>query len=177
MIVVVSDTHRTDGPDLSAPLRETIQSAKRVAHAGDFTTEAVLEGFQSLADTVHGVAGNRDRPAVADRLPAARTFAVGPYTVAMTHRQAGGRTGLSHFGAERDADLVISGHTHQPHVVTGSGPALLNPGSHADPRGGDPTYATLELAGDTLCGRVLTVEGRERESFQVEGRNGPGGGA
>lgn len=176
MIVVVSDTHRTDRPGLDGSLREAVQSADRVLHAGDFTTEAVLEGFESNSRSLLGVAGNRDGPGVSERLPAARTLAIGPYTVAMTHRQDGGQTGLAYFGAERDADLVISGHTHQAHVVTGSGPTLLNPGSHADPRGGEPTYATLELADGTLRGRVLTVAGTEKRSFAVEGRNEPGDG-
>jgi hypothetical protein len=171
MIVVLSDTHRTERPGLSPPLREAVSRADRVVHAGDFTTEAVLDGFHSTARELLAVAGNRDEPAVAQRLPAARTFEYAGVTVALTHRQAGGQTGLSYFGAERDADLVISGHTHRPHVLEGGGPTLLNPGSHADPRGGERTYATLEREGTALVGRILSVSGTENEAFRVEGRN------
>lgn len=171
MIVVVSDTHRTERPGLEGHLAEAVSRADRVIHAGDFTTEAVLDGFHEVTDTLLAVAGNRDVPAVADRLPSARTLDLHGFTVALTHTQAGGQTGLSYFGAERDADLVVSGHTHRPHVVSGDGPALLNPGSHADPRGGEPTYATLEVAEGTLVGTIRTVSGTEEQGFRLEGRN------
>lgn len=171
MIVVVSDTHRTERPGLEGHLAEAVSRADWVIHAGDFTTEAVLDGFHEVTDTLLAVAGNRDVPAVADRLPSARTLDLHGFTVALTHTQAGGQTGLSYFGAERDADLVVSGHTHRPHVVSGDGPALLNPGSHADPRGGEPTYATLEVAEGTLVGTIRTVSGTEEQGFRLEGRN------
>ena len=171
MIVVLSDTHRTERPGLEPPLREAVSRADRVIHAGDFTTEAVLDGFTSVARELVAVAGNRDEPAVSDRLPAARTLEIAGFTVALTHTQAGGQTGLSYFGAERAADLVVSGHTHRPHVVSGDGPVLLNPGSHADPRGGDPTYATLVVADGAIEGRIWAVSGTEKRGFRVEGRN------
>lgn len=172
MIVVLSDTHRSERPALDPELDRAVRRADRLIHAGDFTTEAVVDGFQSRADTVLAVAGNRDSVGVSERLPSARTFSIGEFTVALTHRQSGGQTGLSYFGTERDADLVISGHTHRPHAVTDHRPALLNPGSHADPRGGEPTYATLEVVAGDLEGTIYTTGGKERESFRVEGRNG-----
>jgi len=176
MIVVLSDTHRRERPGLRGPLQEAVNEADRVIHAGDFTTEAVLDGFQSVAGEFLGVAGNRDEPAVEDRLPKARTLEAGGLTVAVTHRQSGGQTGLSYFGAEREADLVISGHTHRPELVTGEGPTLLNPGSHADPRGGEATYAVLEAGDGFLTGSIRTFSGTEKEVFRVEGRNGPDSG-
>ncbi|MDZ7849894.1 MAG: metallophosphoesterase [Halodesulfurarchaeum sp.] len=171
MIVVVSDTHRTERPGLDDHLAEAVSRADRVIHAGDFTTEAVLDGFHEMAHTLFAVAGNRDDTAVIDRLPEARTLDVNGFTVAVTHTQAGGRTGLSYFGAERDADLVISGHTHRPHFVSGDGPALLNPGSHADPRGGEPTYATFEVQNGRIEGVIRTVSGTKEQGFRLEGRN------
>lgn len=171
MIVVLSDTHRRERPGLDGPLAEAVSRADRVIHAGDFTTAAVLSGFQEQAEALLGVAGNRDDPEVTDRLPAARTVAIGPITAAVTHRQEGGKTGLRYFGAERDADLVISGHTHAPHVVDGEGPLLLNPGSHADPRGGTATYATLSRENNGLTGRIHTISGTVEKRFRVEGRN------
>ncbi len=171
MIVVVSDTHRTERPGLEGQLREAVTRADLVIHAGDFTTEAVLDGFHSMADTLFAVAGNRDTPAVSDRLSQTRTLEIGGLTVAVTHTQSSGQTGLSYFGAERGADLVISGHTHVPHFVTGEGPTLLNPGSHTDPRSGEPTYAELEPGDGVLRGGIHTVSGEEKQGFRVEGRN------
>jgi putative phosphoesterase len=176
MIVVLSDTHRHERPGLAGPLAEAVTDADRVIHAGDFTTEAVLDGFQERSEEFFGVTGNRDDPAVAQRLPSARTVTLGPITAAVTHRQEGGETGLRYFGEERDADLVVSGHTHAPHVLDGEGPLLLNPGSHADPRGGTATYATLERAGDGLDGAIHATSGTVEKQFRVEGRNGAGTG-
>ncbi len=170
MIVVLSDTHQRERPALDPALDEAVRRADRVIHAGDFTTEAVVDGFQSRADLLQAVSGNRDSPAVSDRLPSARTLSIGDFTVALTHRQAGGQTGLRYFGEERAADLVISGHTHRPHAVTDHRPALLNPGSHADPREGEPTYATLEIVDEGLEGAIYTTAGRNGEAFRVEGR-------
>ncbi|MFP4529725.1 MAG: metallophosphoesterase [Halodesulfurarchaeum sp.] len=171
MIVVVSDTHRTERPGLDGHLAEAVSRADRVIHAGDFTTEAVLDGFHAATDALLAVAGNRDDPAVTARLPEARTLDLHGFTIALTHTQAGGQTGLSYFGAEREADLVISGHTHRPHVVQGDGPVLFNPGSHADPRGGEPTYGTLEVTAGTLAGTIRTVSGTDEQGFRLEGRN------
>lgn len=172
MLVVVSDTHREDRPGLEGTLQRSVREADRVVHAGDFTTEAVLDGFESVSRTFLAVHGNADTPGVQARLPEARTVAVGEVTVALTHTQRGGTTGLSFFGAERDADLVVFGHTHQPTVVDTGDRVLLNPGSHADPRGGDPTYAVLEPAETGLTGEIRTLEGSVVRSVRVEGRNG-----
>lgn len=174
-IVVVSDTHRTDRPGLAGSLREAVRGADLVLHAGDFTTAAVLDGFQSASRTFMAVHGNADTPAVTQRLPASRTLEVGAVRVAMTHTQRGGETGLEYFGAERGADLVISGHTHRSHVRDTGGRILLNPGSHADPRGGQATYAVLEAVDDRLTGRILSLDGTVREKFGVEGRSGTEG--
>ncbi|MFB6086232.1 MAG: metallophosphoesterase [Halodesulfurarchaeum sp.] len=171
MLVVLSDTHRTDRPGLDGQLAEAVSRAHRVIHAGDFTTEAVLDGFQATADSLLAVAGNRDSPGVTARLPEARTLDLRGFTVALTHTRAGGQTGLAYFGDERDADLVISGHTHRPHVVSGTGPTLLNPGSHADPRGGEPTFAELTATEGAIEGAIRTVSGREKRRFRVKGRN------
>lgn len=170
MLVVVSDTHRSERPGLEGSLREAAREAQMVLHAGDFTTEAVLDGFQSVSREFLGVHGNADTPGVSSRLPTARTLEFGGYTIAMTHTQRGGTTGLSYFGAERDADVVIFGHTHQAQVVETGDLTLLNPGSHADSRGGELTYAVLEADGE-LTGTIRTVEDRVERRFRVEDRS------
>lgn len=177
MIVVLSDTHRTERPGVSGGLADAVRAADRVVHAGDFTTEAVLDGFQSVSHSLLAVHGNADRPAVTERLPAARTFDVAGLTVAVTHTQRGGATGLEYFGLERGADLVVSGHTHRPHVEDTGDLVLLNPGSHTDPRSGEPTYGVLESGTESgLEGRIETVDGTIVQEIRVEGRGEQRGG-
>lgn len=147
MLVVLSDTHSDAGHELAGRAREAVAAAEAVVHAGDFTAPAALDAFRGAADALHAVHGNADAPAVRERLPPARTVAALGLRIAVTHRCEGGDTGLVMFGREREADLVVSGHTHRPRFQSSeTGPALLNPGSHADPRGGPASHAELVRA-------------------------------
>ena len=75
----------------------------------------------------------------------------------------GGPTALSLFGRERDADVVVYGHSHKP-TLDASGPvALLNPGSHAQPRGNRAAHAELTPVDGGLRCRLVTPDG---EAFE-----------
>jgi putative phosphoesterase len=165
-VLVLADTHGTDDPRLTDHLRERLGAADLVVHAGDFTTETVLERFRAATDRLLAVHGNADDPTVRERLPEARTLDYEGFTVAVTHRR-GSATELSLFGRERGADLVVSGHTHRPTVRPGP-PTLVNPGSHADPRGHRPGYAALRVADDRLRGELRAPDGGVHEEFVVE---------
>lgn len=167
MLVVCSDTHGRDGPRLEGRTLSAVSEADLVVHAGDLTTPAALEGFRDRADRLLAVHGNADAAPVAEALPSARTLTYGGVRIAVTHRSGGGPTGLAMFGRERGADLVVSGHTHQPGVADGD-PVLLNPGSHADPRGHRPAHAELESDDGGLAGRLCQPDGSVFERFRVE---------
>jgi putative phosphoesterase len=171
MLVVVSDSHQTDGHGLEGRTRDAVASADVVAHAGDFVTPIALDAFRDVTARLHAVHGNADRPAVQDRLSTATTFTYADVTVAMTHTQRGGPTGLALFGRERGADLVVSGHTHRPQFTTTDDVALLNPGSHADPRGNRPGHAELEPTADGLSGRLVSPDGTVHRTFDVTARS------
>ncbi|GAA0649586.1 metallophosphoesterase [Salarchaeum japonicum] len=170
MIAVVSDTHSETGHELAGRTRDAVEAAEVVLHAGDFTTEAALDAFHDAADRLHAVHGNADTPAVRDRLPDARTVELAGVRVAMTHTERGGDTGLAMFGRQRGADLVISGHTHRPRVADAGDVVLLNPGTHAEPRGHPVTHAELEPTDDGLRGKIKRQDGTVVEAFGVEGR-------
>lgn len=167
MLVVLSDTHRESGHGLSGPALDAVRSADRVVHSGDFTTEAVVDAFADEAARLEAVHGNVDEPAVRDRLPETRVFEYEGVRVAVAHRRDGGATGLALFGRAQGADLVISGHTHRPAVVEADDVVLLNPGSHADPRGHRAAFAELEPAEEGLAGRLREVDGTVIEPVSV----------
>lgn len=171
MLVVLSDTHGTDDHRLVGAAREAVAEADLVVHAGDFSTEAVLDAFHAVAADFRGVYGNTDSAAVRDRLPSATTFEYEDIRIAATHTRNGGHAGLTMFGRERDADLVVFGHSHRPTVDTGGDVTLLNPGSHADPRGNRQSFAVLEPTADGLDGRLVTVDGEVFERFTVGTRS------
>jgi hypothetical protein len=167
MLVVVSDSHRQTDHGLDGRTLDAVRDADAVVHAGDFTTPAALDAFRDVADRLHAVHGNADGPAVRERLPTALSFSYAGVDVAMTHRQEGGAMGLELFGRERAADLVVSGHTHRPQVTALETTTLLNPGSHADPRGNRRGHAELEATDDGLRGRLVSPDGSVAETFDV----------
>jgi uncharacterized protein len=167
MIAIFSDTHSTDGHELTEAALEAARTAEAVIHAGDFTRTAALEAFQRECPRLFAVHGNADSAAVRDRLPAARTVEAKGVRIAVTHRRDGGATGLAMFGRSRDADVVVSGHTHRPTVVETDDVVLLNPGSHAQPRGNRPGFAVLEGVNGGLRGELRAPSGDVAESFLV----------
>lgn len=170
MFVVLSDTHGREDTRLAGRARDAVRRADVVLHCGDFVTEAVLDAFHEATDEFYAVHGNVDEAGVRDRLPATRTVALDGVTVAMRHRPEGGDTGLAMFGRERDADLVLHGHTHRPRVSDTGDLVIVNPGSHADPRGNPTSHAELVPNDDGgLDGELRTRDGSILESFTVGG--------
>ncbi|MFD1646962.1 metallophosphoesterase [Haloarchaeobius litoreus] len=167
MLVVVSDTHSHTGHALTGRTREAVENADLVVHAGDFVSPDVLDAFYEVAPELRAVHGNADAPAVIERLPTARVVDYEGVRIAVTHRRSGGATGLRMFGREKGADLVVSGHTHRPTVVETDDVTLLNPGSHAQPRGNRPGHAELEPTDGGLSGRIVQPDGTLIEEFSV----------
>ncbi|MFB6103995.1 MAG: YfcE family phosphodiesterase [Halobacteriaceae archaeon] len=167
MIVALADTHRETGHGLAGHTAAAVERADWVIHAGDFTTQPVLEAFQAVTGRLVAVHGNRDVAGVCERLPATDTVEVGDSTLVVTHRSASGDAGLGYLGRAHDAALVIAGHTHRPRIGEVGGLTLLNPGSHTTPRGGPPTHAELRECDDGLRVRIVTRDGRCQEYVLV----------
>jgi len=167
MLTVLSDTHGTDESRLHGRTLEAVREADLVVHAGDFSTERVLDAFVAESARLFAVYGNTDDLGVRSRLPKARTFAYGGVRFALTHTRRGGPTALALFGRERGADAVVFGHSHRPTVERGRGVLLLNPGSHAEPRGNRAGHAELEPADGGLDGRLVGVDGEVVDRFRV----------
>ncbi|MDG5757852.1 metallophosphoesterase [Natronococcus sp. A-GB1] len=170
MIAIFSDTHSSDGHELEGKALEAARNAETVIHAGDFTSTAALEAFRAECDRLFAVHGNADSAAVRERLPTARTVEAEGVRFAVTHRREGGATGLAMFGRSRDADVVVSGHSHRPTVVETDDIVLLNPGSHVQPRGNRPGFAVLERDGDELSGEIREPDGTVLETVSVATR-------
>ncbi|MFC4406750.1 metallophosphoesterase [Haloarchaeobius iranensis] len=171
MLVVCSDTHSHTVHALTGRTSEAVGAAELVVHAGDFVSPDALDAFYEVASELRAVHGNADGPAVTERLPTARVVEHEGVRIAVTHRRSGGATGLAMFGREKGADLVVSGHTHRPTVVDTGDVTLLNPGSHAQPRGNRPGHAELEPTDDGLSGRIVQPDGTLVEEFSVRARD------
>lgn len=168
MIAVLSDTHGQDDPRLEGRPLMAVEDAELVLHAGDFVREPVLDAFEELAAEFVGVSGNLDDEAIRARLPRAVTLTIEGFTIAMTHTVEGGETGLAMFGRECGAHLVIFGHSHRPSYRWLGELGLLNPGSHANPRGNRPAHAELRIVEGRLEGTLYEPDGTPFERFEIE---------
>ena len=169
MLVVLSDTHSTDDTKLRGRTRGAVADADLVVHAGDFYREPVLDGFERAANSLRAVFGNNDGATIRDRLPEVRTVEFGGVRFAVTHRHRSGDTGLVMLARGRDADAVICGHSHRPRFDDSTAVPILNPGSHAQPRGNRPAHAELESVEGGLDGRLVTPDGEVFQRFRIEG--------
>ena len=171
MFVVLSDTHATEDPGLTPAIREALADAEGLIHAGDFVRGPVLDAFQTMVPEVYAVHGNVDDDDIRARLPRSEIVTLGEFRLLVVHTVRGGETGLATFGRENEADLVISGHTHNPGYTWTGSLGLLNPGSHSNPRGNRPAFATLSVTNDALEGALLEPDGSQFERFRVEREN------
>lgn len=176
MIVVVSDTHGTDGHRLEGRVLDAVRGAELVLHAGDFTTEAVYEALRAEAgDDRDGggelvaVAGNNDDTGVRARVERTRVVERAGVRFVVVHGHEHDETTLSLLGRQEGADVVVVGHSHRARWDPGGAVAVLNPGSYADPRWNRPAYAELEQTAEGLSGRLLTPDGDVLEAFSVTG--------
>ena len=123
IVGVISDTHGLVRPQAL----EALAGAWLILHAGDIGNPEVLDALSAIAPLV-AIRGNVDRGAWAGRLPECTSLEI-----------LGRRTCIVHdlktleAGAAQRYDLVISGHSHQPHCRREGGALFLNPGS-AGPR-------------------------------------------
>ena len=155
MIVLLGDTHRQADHGLDGTLLDRVHSAAAVVHTGDFVTTDVVDAFErTVGGQFVGVHGNADAADVRSRLPDRQTVTVDGRTIVVVHGHDHTPTLLSFLGREAGADLVVFGHSHRPMIEPGP-VALCNPGSHASPRGGSPTYGLLE---GSRC-RIMTTAG------------------
>lgn len=167
MLAVLSDTHADAAPSLTPHLEEVVQRTDGLIHAGDFTTEAALDGFERVADDLFAVAGNRDSAAIRDRLPAQRVVERFGRRLLVVHGHQHSATALHLLARQEEADVAIVGHSHRPTIEREGDLILLNPGSHADPRRYRPGYAVVEDAGSGVRVRLRSVSGDDIRSVSV----------
>jgi putative phosphoesterase len=168
VIAVLSDTHREDGHGLTGRTREAVREASVLVHAGDFTTPSTFASLREAAGRIEAVHGNRDVPVLRDRLPAQRTVEREGVRMALVHGHEHDETALSLLGRSQEADVVVFGHSHRPLIVETGDVVLLNPGSHADPRGNPAAHAELTSTEEGVVVRLLTSDGAEIDAARVD---------
>ena len=158
-LVLMSDTHLpARARDLPPALWTAVDEADVVVHAGDWTSEELLDRLDARAARLVGVLGNNEHGAPRERLPEVARVDLGGVRFAVVH-ETGGKEGRERRADVDfpDADVLVFGHSHIPwDTVSPGGLRLLNPGSPTDrrrmPRA---TFMTATVHGEALHDVVL----------------------
>lgn len=147
LIGLISDTHIPDrAKEIPEKVLKAFSDVDLILHAGDLTSLTVLEELEKLAPVI-AIRGNMDRARGID-LPIAKVIEAEGLKIGIVHGEVYPRADtqqLVYIAKELDADILVSGHSHQPKIEQTDGVLLLNPGSPVVPRLADRTVMLLEI--------------------------------
>jgi uncharacterized protein len=174
---VIADTHIPEAlPGLPKEISRIFQGVDLILHAGDITSEVVLDDLRCVAPVV-AVRGNHDRL----DLPGSIVVEIGGKRIGLTH---GNRPGWQELPsivsnevfdgrpfwwggfqghalrAFQDVDVIVFGHFHRPYVAWQKNVLLFNPGAVYQLT---PEEAKAESGrSPTLLRRVYLLNARRR---------------
>jgi putative phosphoesterase len=150
-IGIISDTHGLLRPEAERRLA----GVDHIVHAGDIGRPEIVAALRRIAP-VTAIRGNVDRGEWAREYPDTTLLRLAGKSIYILHD-------LKKLQEDRDADVIVSGHSHIPKVETGGGVLYLNPGSAGRRRFKLPiTLATLDVMPDGLRPEIHDLEAVER---------------
>ena len=148
-IGVISDTHGLVRPEV----RPAFDGVDLILHAGDVGNAEVLKELASIPRVI-AVRGNNDNGPWAKTIPETEVVRIGRVGIYILHNLKEIEGGP----ADRNCQVVISGHSHQPSIETRGGVLFLNPGSAGPRRFKLPiTVARLTIAGSAVNGEIIDL--------------------
>lgn len=176
LVGVIADTHVPQRlKRLPSGIARVFDGVQLILHAGDINSARVLKELSRIAPLV-AVAGNADPPWW--DLPRSRIVEVEGCRIGLTHGHGGWRRYLQDKARMRlwgydpmrylryareafgDANVIVSGHTHRPHLAYLDGTLLFNPGSVAPDYyiAVGPTVGVLCIEDGTARARIVPIE-------------------
>jgi uncharacterized protein len=149
-LVAISDTHGSPHPAAAGLVRRLAPAV--ILHAGDVGVRSILDELGAIAPTV-AVRGNVDSRALG--LPDVATIELierdqPRFVIVLVHVGLAGtrlRREVRTLVTDRDAQLVVCGHSHMPWIGLDGSIATLNPGSCGPRRFSYPiTIGVIDLA-------------------------------
>jgi len=137
LVGLISDTHGL----IRQEALDALRKADLIIHCGDIGDPAVLEALETIAP-VRAIRGNNDKGGWAARLPTTDVIEIGIQTIYVLHNLAE----IDLDPAVAGFSVVVSGHSHKPHIEKRGEIIFVNPGSAGPRRFTLPvTVATLAL--------------------------------
>lgn len=158
---IIADTHGTLRPEVF----DAFTRVDRILHGGDIGSVDLLLDLEAIAP-VTAVYGNTDGFAVRGRCPQVARLELDGFVVVVTHGdQFGSPNPRMLVDAFPDAEILVYGHTHRPHLeLVDKTVTVMNPGAAGPARFGiAPSVGIMELEpGIPPRARVVTLaSGRE----------------
>ena len=159
IIGLISDTHIPDrAKEIPKKVFDAFSEADLIIHAGDLTSPKVIEELEIIAPVI-AVQGNMDR-ARGINLPNAKIIEAEGIRIGVVHGEVYPRADtqqLVYIAKELEADILISGHSHQPKIEQTDGVLLINPGSPIVPRLADRTVMILEVENREVNVEIIKI--------------------
>ena len=128
-------------------LRQKIDEADIIVHAGDFESTDAFRAFESTGK-LKAVHGNCDGSEIQKQLPERLVFEQNGFKFGVIH-EAGislnDNTARWYILKEMDVDILIYGHIHTPSIDEHDGKFLICPGSPTKARMSEPAVAEIIL--------------------------------
>ena len=159
-IGVISDTHLRSGAPLPARAAAAFEGVDMIIHAGDLTSESVLDELDVIAP-VKAVCGNCDFDPDMDRTPPSRIIKVEKVRIGVVHVLSRSSRDFPRRAAELfpSAACIVFGHTHKPYNNWSGRQLLFNPGSATQRRSHPFTsVGILAVHGDEVSGDIVRID-------------------
>ena len=147
-IGLISDTHITEKRGkLSEKALEHFKGLDLILHAGDISSQTVIDTLNQIAPTI-AVEGNNDRTRKTIDLKPSEIIEIDDLKILLIHGDKLPSRNFEkycEFAQKHKADVLISGHTHQPHLEKIENTLLINPGSPNRPIKSDASIAILTI--------------------------------
>ena len=143
LIGLISDTHITQKRGkLPQRVLKEFMSVDLIIHAGDITQKKVLEELEKIAP-VTAVLGNNDKL----NLNKTEIINAENFKIGINHgtSYSDDFDKLYKLAGKLEVDVLITGHTHKPHLEIIENVLLVNPGSSNRPIKSDASAAILNI--------------------------------
>ena len=147
-IGLISDTHITEKRGkLSIKILDSFETVDLILHAGDISSQKVLDTLNSIAPTI-AVEGNNDGTYKTLDLNPTEIIETNNLKIVLNHGDKLPNENFNkhyEFAKKHNADILITGHTHTPHFEKIGNILLINPGSPNKPIKSDKSIAILTI--------------------------------
>jgi putative phosphoesterase len=175
LVGIIADTHVPQRLRRLPPeICRVFDGVKLILHCGDINTLRVLDELRRIAPVL-AVAGNADPPWLG--LPRKRLVYVDGCRIGLAHGHSNWQRYLAdkvrdrtegwkqerYLGYAREAfedvDVIVTGHTHRPHLAYAGNVLLFNPGSVAPDHYivGAPTVGLLHIEAQVARAEIISL--------------------